>query len=241
MAIVNVQTGIGQTSTGTGTVNALLSNAAVAGNVLIVLVSVNNPTTPPTVTPPGGWVEDSSTSVGNACGAWVFSKVAAGGETDLGTFTCSASRDMWAVGIEYSGLANTTPDRISNNASAIASSSPNTAVTASDITQPDELCIGAIGNINVNTATAQALIPGSTATGGAPSKLGEATSTNGTNGAKVTGRGVEFFSTSPGTVGLEVSISTSRAYGGALATYKAAGGDVGGPTTVPFMVTGPRW
>ena len=225
MAITRVQTGTAVTSTGTGSVTPTLPAGATAGNIIIVLVGGNYPASPPSINPPGGagWTKDSSNDTGNACGAAVFSKTAAGGETSLGAFTLSTgTRDMYAVGLEYSGLANSTPDVVANAGSATSSTTPNSGTTATT-TQADELAIAAINNINTNVATAQALIAGSTITGGTATKVAEATSTNAVNAQKITGRGVEYISTGAGTAGLQVTIATARAYAGAIATYKGAG------------------
>lgn len=241
MAITRVQTGTAATTTGTGTITPTLPAGATAGNIIIALVGYNAAATATSISSGGGAIKDSSNDTGAAAGSAVFSKVAAGGETSIGAFTlATGTRDMWAVLLEYSGLANNTPDVIQNNGSATSSTTPNTGTTATSTAQADELAISAIVNINTNVATAQALIAGSTITGGTATKLGEATSTNGVNGQKVTGRSIEYISTGAGTVGLQVTIATARAFSGAIATYKAAlaAASQPVPTDLPFIPQG---
>jgi hypothetical protein len=238
VAIARVQTGTAATTTGTGTVTPTLPAGATAGNIIIAIIGVNAPTTAPTINSGGGATNDSHNETGSACCSAVFSKVAAGGETNIGAFTLSTgTRDMYGLLLEYSGLTNATPDVIQNAGSATTSTTPNTGTTAGSTAQAVDLCISSIQNINTTTATAQALIAGSTITGGTATKLGEATSGNATAAQKVTGRSIEYISTGAGTVGLQITLATARAYSGAIATYKEAGAAAAASLIAPTGLT----
>jgi hypothetical protein len=235
VAIVRVQTGTAATTTGTGTITPTLPAGATAGNVIVAFLATNTPTTPPTVNSGGGATKQVENSTGNACGTAIFTKVAAGGETNIGAFTCSTgTRDMYGILLEYSGLSGITAEQTQNGGSATGATVVPTGVTASSSTAPS-LVLGLEVEINALQAATVARAAGDASTGGTVTKIGEAASGAATAAQRVCARVSEVITTGSGVVGHQATITTARAWSAAIASFQEAA--AGGAPVFPSFVT----
>jgi hypothetical protein len=195
-------------------------------------VGHNRPTTLGTITTPSGWslIAQADGSAAQDTPTRIYAIENSASRSGTETFTLSTARDMYAVLIEYSGVATATAlDQTvaSNNASSATAVSGTTAAT----TQADELVIAAIGNPNTSTASAESFT--GSATGGSLVELAEATSGNATAGQKITCRVYERIVTATGTAAVSTTLLAARVSFGVVATYKASG--AAPPPGIPFL------
>lgn len=236
MAITRAQTGTAATTTGTGTVTPTLPAGATAGNIIIALVAYNSAATATSFSSGGGATKQVENNTGSACGSAIFTKVAAGGETNIGAFTlATGTRDCYGLLLEYSGLTGIAAQQTQSTGSSTASTTPNTAVSAASATAPG-LAVSVIAHINALQSATVARMAGDTSTGGTPTKIGEAASGAATAAQRVTGRAVEVLYTGSGVIGHQGTITTGRAYSGSIMNIQeaiAAATQV--PTHLPFI------
>jgi hypothetical protein len=207
-------------STGTGTVAPTWAAATVSGNVLVAVIAINAPATPPDVTPPTGsgaaWVLAKVLKVNSNLTVAIYYKNSTVSESGAQTWGMSTgTRDMWGQMIEYSHSSGYTA-AVDQVQSATATSTAISSGTTGATTSVDDLIIAilaAVGGANVQSS------PGGTPIGSIAS-LGNGASANATATSRVNAYSYEKLATATGTSEIHATLATSKVWGGVIAAFK---------------------
>lgn len=227
-----VQSPVGVTSTGTGSV-APTCSAATAGNILVAKVAWNESVTNTDVNTPSGWTAMGQADIDNASNVRgrMFKKVAAGGETGVTITSVSGTPDMAAYIEEWSALDSAGAEDTMRNELSGSTAPPGTGAIASP--GAGDIATGFIAiknNNSLNTPTNSYTLVGTVVSG-------NATAANQVRLASV-------YNLSPGATDVQLTEGgTARPFVGQVYTMKPAAGLTLSVTAgrLDFSGTGPTF
>lgn len=193
------------------TVSATWPQTTVAGNLLIAIVGVRGGTGV-TITPPAGWLLATRSNNGTNVATAIYYRENAPAISGAISWTFSSTQNATLTLAEYTGI--TISSALDVTATSTGNSSGGNTGTTATTSQTYEVAIGAISAVNSAT----------TYSGQTNSfvEVSEANSTGGAAGSRNATVFEEKILSTTGTQTVSATLSATRQWAGAIATFKAA-------------------